>query len=63
MNSAGAMRTGAGADTMHYRELKEQAYEANREIPRQHLALYTWGNVSAFDPDRGVPNCMPVMPE
>ncbi|GHV75234.1 L-ribulose-5-phosphate 4-epimerase [Spirochaetia bacterium] len=37
-----------------YRELKEQAYEANMEIPRQHLALYTWGNVSAFDPERGV---------
>jgi L-ribulose-5-phosphate 4-epimerase len=37
-----------------YTELKEQACEANREIPRQHLALYTWGNVSAFDPARGV---------
>jgi L-ribulose-5-phosphate 4-epimerase len=24
------------------------------EIPRRNLALYTWGNASAFDPDKGV---------
>jgi L-ribulose-5-phosphate 4-epimerase len=37
-----------------YRVLKEEAFEANREIPRRDLAIYTWGNASAFDPARGV---------
>lgn len=37
-----------------YSELKQQAYEANMQIPAQHLALYTWGNVSAFDKDAAV---------
>jgi L-ribulose-5-phosphate 4-epimerase len=37
-----------------YKTLREEAFEANREIPRRGLALYTWGNVSAFDPDRGI---------
>ncbi len=36
------------------RELRDQAWEANMEIPARNLALYTWGNVSVFDPDRGV---------
>ena len=37
-----------------FNTLREEAYEANMQIPAQHLALYTWGNVSAFDPDEGV---------
>ena len=37
-----------------YKDIKEQAYSANMEIPAQHLALYTWGNVSAFDKAKGV---------
>jgi L-ribulose-5-phosphate 4-epimerase len=37
-----------------YKSLKEEAYEANMEIPRRNLAIYTWGNVSAFDSARGV---------
>ena len=37
-----------------YEELKREAYEANMQIPLQHLALYTWGNVSAFDAERCV---------
>ena len=37
-----------------YKTIKEQAYEANMQIPAQHLALYTWGNVSAFDKNAGV---------
>ena len=32
-----------------YGELKEQAWRANMEIPRRGLAIYTFGNVSAFD--------------
>ena len=37
-----------------YQELKEQAWQANMEIPRRGLAIYTFGNVSAFDAERGV---------
>ena len=37
-----------------YSELKQQAFEANLEIPRRGLAIYTFGNVSAFDAERAV---------
>lgn len=37
-----------------YRELKERAWAANQEIPRRGLAIYTFGNVSALDAERGV---------
>lgn len=37
-----------------YASLKEEAWAANMEIPARALALYTWGNVSAFDPVRAV---------
>jgi len=37
-----------------FRVLCEEAFEANMEIQRQRLAIYTWGNVSAFDSARGV---------
>ena len=37
-----------------YQELKELAWAANQEIPRRGLAIYTFGNVSAFDPALGV---------
>jgi len=37
-----------------YKTLREESYEANMEIPRRALAIYTWGNVSAFDKARGV---------
>ncbi|HOY06071.1 MAG TPA: L-ribulose-5-phosphate 4-epimerase [Saprospiraceae bacterium] len=37
-----------------YKSLKEAAYEANMEIPRQHLAIYTFGNVSAIDRAAGI---------
>ena len=37
-----------------YTALREQAFQANLEIQRQGLALYTWGNVSAFDSAAGV---------
>lgn len=37
-----------------YQELKERAWKANQEIPKRGLAIYTFGNVSAFDADRGV---------
>lgn len=37
-----------------YKTLREEAYEANLEIPRRNLAIYTWGNVSAFDAQKAV---------
>ncbi|MDR1251241.1 MAG: L-ribulose-5-phosphate 4-epimerase AraD [Treponema sp.] len=37
-----------------YKALREEAFEANLEISRQNLAIYTWGNASAFDPDKGI---------
>jgi len=37
-----------------YRTLREEAFEANLEIPKRGLAIYTWGNVSAFDSAAGV---------
>ena len=37
-----------------YRELKEAAWECNLELPKQGLVIYTFGNVSAVDRDRGV---------
>jgi L-ribulose-5-phosphate 4-epimerase len=37
-----------------YGELKEESWRANMEIPRRGLAIYTFGNVSAFDAKRAV---------
>lgn len=40
--------------TSPYRELKERAWHANLEIPKRGLAICTFGNASAFDPNLGV---------
>ena len=37
-----------------FKSLREEAYEANMEIKRRNLAIYTWGNVSAFDAGKRV---------
>lgn len=34
-------------------ELKEAVFKANLELPERGLIKYTWGNVSAFDPQSG----------
>ena len=34
--------------------LKESVYEANMQIPKQNLAIYTFGNVSAIDRKEGI---------
>ena len=39
---------------MSYREVKQAAWEANMELHRRGLVLYTWGNVSQIDRERGV---------
>lgn len=33
-------------------ELKRRVYEANMQLPRYGLVTFTWGNVSAIDPER-----------
>jgi L-ribulose-5-phosphate 4-epimerase len=37
-----------------YDALREEALAANLEIPKLALAILTWGNASAFDPQAGV---------
>ena len=37
-----------------YKELKEKAYEANLELVKRDLVVYTFGNVSASDNSKGV---------
>jgi L-ribulose-5-phosphate 4-epimerase len=39
---------------MPYDELKEMAWECNRELFRRRLAIYTFGNASAIDRGKGV---------
>jgi L-ribulose-5-phosphate 4-epimerase len=44
---------------MNYQDLKEQVYEANMEIPKNNLAIYTFGNVSAMDRSAGLVGIKP----
>jgi L-ribulose-5-phosphate 4-epimerase len=37
-----------------YKALKEEACRQNKMIPKLGLAIFTFGNVSAFDPDKAV---------
>lgn len=37
-----------------YEQLKRKVYEANMELYRRGLVLYTWGNVSEADREKGV---------
>ena len=37
-----------------YQDIKEQAYEANMQLPKLGLVLFTFGNVSAADRAKGV---------
>ena len=39
---------------MSYLELKREVFEANMELNRRNLVVYTWGNVSQIDRARGV---------
>jgi len=39
---------------MSYKSIKEQAYEANMQLPELNLVLFTFGNVSAADQQKGV---------
>ncbi|MGB7594650.1 MAG: L-ribulose-5-phosphate 4-epimerase [Erysipelotrichaceae bacterium] len=37
-----------------YQALKERVLHANLQLPKYGLVTFTWGNVSAYDPDLGV---------
>jgi len=39
---------------MSYKELKREVFEANMELQRRGLVIYTFGNVSQIDRDKGV---------
>lgn len=39
---------------MSYLELKREVFEANMELNRRNLVVYTWGNVSQIDRAKGV---------
>lgn len=39
---------------MNYQSIREQAYEANMQLPKLNLVLFTFGNVSAADRDKKV---------
>ena len=36
------------------KKLKEEVYKANMELPAKGLVLFTWGNVSAIDREKGL---------
>ena len=35
-------------------ELKEEVFKANLELVKQNLVIYTWGNVSGIDREKGL---------
>ncbi len=39
---------------MMLRELREEVYEANMDLPRHGLVVFTWGNASGVDRERGL---------
>lgn len=39
---------------MNYQSLRESAYQANMQLPKLGLVLFTFGNVSAVDREQGV---------
>ncbi|HET8829565.1 MAG TPA: L-ribulose-5-phosphate 4-epimerase [Pelobium sp.] len=39
---------------MNYKSIREEAYEANMQLPKLGLVLFTFGNVSAADRNEGV---------
>ena len=35
-------------------DLKEKVFKANLDLVKHHLVLFTWGNVSGIDRNRGL---------
>ncbi len=53
------MNKGSAMLSRKYDAIREAAFAANLEIPKLELAILTWGNASAFDPDLG---CFAIKP-
>lgn len=39
---------------MMLKELREKVYEANMDLPKHGLVVFTWGNASELDPEMGL---------
>ena len=39
---------------MMLEKLREEVYRANMELPERGLVVYTWGNVSGIDREKGL---------
>ena len=39
---------------MMLKELREKVYEANMDLPKHGLVVFTWGNASELDPESGL---------
>ena len=39
---------------MMLKELRDEVYEANMDLPKHGLVVFTWGNASGFDRERGL---------
>lgn len=39
---------------MDLKQLKEEVFDANLELVRRNLVIYTWGNVSVIDREKGI---------
>ena len=37
-----------------FAELKKQVFEANLDLVKHGLVIFTWGNVSGIDRDKGI---------
>ena len=44
---------------MTIQELKEKVFEANLDLVKNGLVIYTWGNVSGIDREKGLVAIMP----
>ncbi len=42
------------ADLLMLEELKEAVYDANMQLAEKKLVIYTWGNVSGIDREKGI---------
>jgi len=45
---------------MNIAKIKEAVVEGNKELPRQNLVKYSWGNVAAIDREKGIIVIKPV---
>ncbi len=53
-NLNGATQTTDEIMMYSYKELRDRVWEANMELPARGLVIYTFGNVSGIDRDKGI---------